>query len=132
MSRKRSPETTAIGKIVQRGLGERLRLARTRSGTKQQTLAADLHITRTSVSNIERGRHRVFLDQVYIAAHSLGVPVEDLLPPLSDVFPGEAVSFASDALVSSNSAKVVSEIVQHLRDQLAEKTSTHATIHRRR
>jgi transcriptional regulator with XRE-family HTH domain len=89
---------------------------------KQQTLAADLHITRTSVSNIERGRHRIFLDQVYIAAHSLGVPLEDLLPLLSDVFPEEKVSFASDVPVSHESAKVMTEIAQGLRLKIQRRT----------
>lgn len=120
MARKRDPRTAAIGQVVQRGFGERLK--RARAGTKQQTLAADLHITRTSVSNIERGRHRIFLDQVYIAAHSLGVPLQDLLPLLSDVFPEEKVSFASDVPVSHESAKVMTEIAQGLRLKIQRRT----------
>jgi transcriptional regulator with XRE-family HTH domain len=132
MSRKRDPHTTAISKVVQRGFGERLRRARDGVSTKQHTLAADLHITRTSVSNIERGRHRVFLDQVYIAAHSLGVSIEELLPPLSDVFPEDTVSFASDSSVSNDSAKLVTEIAQALREHLADKSSSPPKIQRRR
>jgi transcriptional regulator with XRE-family HTH domain len=130
MARRRDPQTAAIGQLVQRGFG--LRLKQARKGTKQQTLAADLHITRTSVSNIERGRHRVFLDQVYIAAHSLGVPIEELLPPISDVFPEETVSFASDAAVSNDSAKTVTEIAQNLREQLREKKSARRSVQRRK
>jgi transcriptional regulator with XRE-family HTH domain len=116
--------------VVQRGFGERLK--RARADTKQQTLAADLHITRTSVSNIERGRHRIFLDQVYVAARSLGVPLADLLPPLLDVFPEETVNFASDATVSEESAKQVTEFAQGLREHLAEKTSARRKPQRRK
>ena len=129
MARRRDPKTAAIGQLVQRGFGRRLKQAR--KDTKQQTLAADLHITRTSVSNIEHGRHRIFLDQVYIAAHSLGVPIEELLPPLSEVFPEEAVFFASDASISRDSAKAVTEFAHGLREQLAEKTSARSKIQRR-
>lgn len=129
MARRRDPRTAAIGQLVQRGFGKRLKQAR--KGMKQQTLAADLHITRTSVSNIEHGRHRIFLDQVYIAAHSLGVPIEALLPPISDVFPQDTVSFASDVPVSHLSAKAVTEVAQGLRDQLAEKVSARQKIQRR-
>lgn len=132
MPRKRDPQTSAIGKLVQRGFGERLQRARNRVSRKQHTLAADLHITRTSVSNIERGRHRVFLDQVYIAAHSLGVSIEELLPPLSDVFSEDTISFASDASVSNDSAKAVTEIAQTLREHLADKSSSAPKIQRRK
>jgi transcriptional regulator with XRE-family HTH domain len=131
MARKKHPDTTAISKVIQRRFGERLKRARDGGNTKQHTLAADLHLTRTSVSNIERGRHRIFLDQVYIAAHSLGVPLEELLPLLSEVFPEDKVSFASDAAVSHDSAKVVTEIAQGLREHLGEKKPARPSTQRR-
>jgi transcriptional regulator with XRE-family HTH domain len=118
MSRKRDPETTAVSTAVQRGFGKRLKQERNRKGTKQHTLAADLRLTRTSVSNIERARHRIFLDQVYIAAHSLGVDIQELLPPLSEVFPEKPVSFVSDDPLSQTSALAASEFAQNLREQL--------------
>ena len=118
MARKRDPETTAVSTGVQRGFGKRLKQERDRKGTKQHTLAADLRLTRTSISNIERGRHRIFLDQVYIAAHSLGVEIQELLPPLSEVFPEKPLSFVSDDPLSQASARVVSELAQNLRENL--------------
>lgn len=132
MARKRDPQTTAIGKLVQRGFGERLRRARNGGSTKQHTLAADLHITRTSVSNIECGRHRVFLDQVYIAAHSLGVDLQDLLPPLSEIFPEKHVSFVSDDPLSQDSARAATELAQGLREQLADLRPSRTQPPRRR
>lgn len=118
MSRKRDPKTTAVALLVQKAFGERLK--RARKGMKQQTLAADLRITRTSVSNIERGRHRIFLDQVYVAAHSLGVSVEALLPSLLEVFPEQDVMFASDVPMSVDSAKLATEIAISVREQLSQ------------
>jgi transcriptional regulator with XRE-family HTH domain len=46
----------------------------------QQSFADALGVSRTTVSNIERGMQRVFLDQVYRAAEILGRPPADLLP----------------------------------------------------
>jgi hypothetical protein len=62
----------------------------------------------------------------------LGVPIEELLPPISDVFPEETVSFASDAAVSNDSAKTVTEIAQNLREQLREKKSARRSVQRRK
>ena len=74
---------------VQAAFGVRLKAARKRNAERrinQDDLASALEVTRTSVSNIERGRHRVFLDQVYVAAKQLGVEVADLLPAMDEVF----------------------------------------------
>lgn len=49
----------------------------------QQSFADALGVSRTTVSNIERGAQRVFLDQVYRVAEILGKPPTDLLPDRS-------------------------------------------------
>ncbi|NOT09559.1 MAG: helix-turn-helix transcriptional regulator [Gemmatimonadales bacterium] len=73
---------------VQHAFGKRLRELRSLAHPKisQDVLAETLQVSRTSISNIENGRHRVFLDQVYAAAARLGVQVHELLPPEEDIF----------------------------------------------
>jgi len=86
MARKRDDGLLATSGRVQAGFGSRLQQIRTQQKLSQADIADALRITRTSVSNIERGRHRIFLDQVYIVARRLGVEVADLLPGLDAVF----------------------------------------------
>ena len=46
----------------------------------QEQLAAKLRLTRTSITNIERGRQHIQLHVLYRLARSLEVEVLDLLP----------------------------------------------------
>lgn len=65
-----------------RALGERIREARERVGVKQDQLAQAVGLSRTSITNIERGRQGV---QVYLLAQIaevLGRPAAELLPRL--------------------------------------------------
>jgi transcriptional regulator with XRE-family HTH domain len=104
MARTRSNEHREVSARIQFAFGTRLQNARrerSSSRTNQAALAKHLGVTRPSISNIERGQHRIFLDQVYLAARALGVPLADLLPNLEDVFEqGQSVS-TSDSLNGS-------------------------------
>ena len=106
MARKRNDDLVAISARVQAGFGSRLQQARNEKNLSQKQLAEALRITRTSVSNIERGRHRVFLDQVYLAARFIGVNVQDLLPPRDEIF----VSPAEPSLAEGVPDSVVEEL----------------------
>lgn len=81
-------------------------------------LAGALGVSRTSISNIERGKHRVFLDQVYQAAHALGVEITALLPSLEQVFPPQAVMTAADDPLAPAATQLVAEVAQNVRDAL--------------
>lgn len=48
---------------------------------KQEDLASAAHLSRASMVNIERGRHRVQIHVLYDIARALGVEPRDLLPP---------------------------------------------------
>jgi transcriptional regulator with XRE-family HTH domain len=61
----------------------------------QEDLGKALDVTRTSVSNIENGRHRVFLDQLYAAARVLRIPASALLPDDQDIARDSSVRFPS-------------------------------------
>ena len=84
MPRARTPDslsrTSAHARQVAKEFGRRLKAMRSeRMG--QEAFADALGVSRTTVSNIERGKQRVFLDQAYRAAEILAVPIGKLLPP---------------------------------------------------
>lgn len=62
--------------------GANLRAARKRAGLTQQELADRINLTRTSVTNIERGSQRIALHQLFDLAAALGNQPVDLLPSL--------------------------------------------------
>jgi transcriptional regulator with XRE-family HTH domain len=68
-------------------LGERiLRLRRMQSPLmSQERLAGILGLTRTSVTNIERGKQKVTLDTIYRLCETFGIQVSDLMPTLADI-----------------------------------------------
>jgi transcriptional regulator with XRE-family HTH domain len=81
----------------------------------QQSFADALGLSRTTVSNIERGTQRVFLDQVYRAAEILGKPPTHLLPerPRSaDVVVRAAVDDPLPAHAERSFEKVVREMTK--------------------
>lgn len=62
-------------------LGEEIRRRREALGMTQSTLATHLGLSRTSVTNIERGRQPVLVHQLYRVAQVLKIKVTDLLLP---------------------------------------------------
>jgi transcriptional regulator with XRE-family HTH domain len=126
MARKRDGSLLATSERVQAGFGSRLQQARIARKLSQSQLADILHITRTSVSNIERGRHRVFLDQAYLAARHLGIRVPDLLPELEDVFVRQDAPHLAGSVPTSVSAEV-SEVAQSVSRGFAASRSERST-----
>jgi len=118
MARLRSPEKQAVSKRVQVAFGKRLQSQR-KGRRNQDQLAEALDLSRTTISNIERGQHRVFLDQAYLAAQALGIPLADLLPTLDQAFPAVAVVYEKRSEVQHASLLRVSEIVTTLQQQAA-------------
>lgn len=60
--------------------GAMLAEARRKGGISQEALAEDLSLSRTSITNIEKGRQPLQLHSLYLIAESLNVGVKDLLP----------------------------------------------------
>ena len=107
-----------MSRRVQRAFGTRLKDARRRKSALQKILAGELGLSRTSISNIERGTHRIFLDQVYAAAKALDVDVVELLPPLSEIYNPTEIHTASDDPLSHVAAARAREVVRTVQEGL--------------
>lgn len=62
-----------------RVIGLRVRSIRTAKGITQEALAKQVKLTRTSLTNIEKGRQKVLLHTAVEIAHALGVGAGELL-----------------------------------------------------
>lgn len=107
-----------MSRRVQRAFGARLQDVRRRKAALQKILAGQLGLSRTSISNIERGTHRIFLDQVYAAAKALDVDVTELLPPLSEIYNPTDIHTASDDPLSHTAAASAREVVRTVQEGL--------------
>lgn len=58
---------------------------RRRQKITQADLAKRVHLTRTSISNIECGRQQVYLHTLYLLSDALGIEAKDLLPNRSSL-----------------------------------------------
>lgn len=65
-------------------LGQRIKRGRQQVPVSQADLASKLGLTRTSIANVEAGRQRPAAHQVAMLAQILEVPIEDLLPTVSN------------------------------------------------
>jgi len=64
-------------------VGRRVREARKAVKLTQEDLAARVNLTRTSVTNIEKGRQKLLLHTLFELAAELKVPVTQLMPDVS-------------------------------------------------
>ena len=65
-------------------VGRLIRSARRTKSITQEELATLVGLSRTSITNIERGRQRLFLDTLYQVADKLGVRPSSLFPASGD------------------------------------------------
>ena len=63
-----------------RALGKRIKEARAQARVTQDQLAAAVRLSRTSITNIERGRQGVQVSMLVSIARTLGKNVVDLIP----------------------------------------------------
>lgn len=62
-------------------VGTRIKNARESAKMTQAQLAAALNLSRTSVTNIEKGRQHLVLHTLYAIANVVGKDLSELLPP---------------------------------------------------
>lgn len=80
-------------------IGSTVKFKRRALGLTQQQLAKQLGISRASLANIETGRQRILVHQLYELATQLNVNVSGLLPKSSEV---DALQTVDDLLFSEN------------------------------
>ena len=121
---KRSPVAVDRRREVLREFGRRLKVTRKLRNEKQQNLADALQLSRTTVSNLERGRQRVFLDQVYECAVILDADLTDLLPSVSEVRSKSPVTTAPDDPLSSAAQDTAVAVIATIRSELSRADTT--------
>lgn len=136
VAQKRNSASYAISQRIQRAFGKQLQEARERKGTLQKVLAAELDLSRTSISNIERGTHRIFLDQVYAAAHALGVEPVALLPSIAEIYDDMPIHTPPDDPLPSAAAAQARDVARTLQmglssEKRVRRPSSASSRHRR-
>lgn len=66
-------------------VGKRIQEIRKGNNVSQQEMAEFLNLSRTSISNIENGRHPIFLHHLYTIAQKFSVPLEKILPSVFEL-----------------------------------------------
>lgn len=79
-----------------KGLGQRLLRHRREAGRTQEQVAKDLGLQRTSITNIEQGRQRILVHQLFLLAAAVGVSPTQLLydhdTPLEELVPAQRLA----------------------------------------
>jgi putative transcriptional regulator len=109
-SRSSSFDPTRVAELV----GRHLQIVRRQRKIKQDVLADALGISRTTASNIERGKQRISIDQLYCAAAVIGVSVADLLPPLEAIQPTKQVFTPTDDPLSASAMDSLLSAIEEL------------------
>ena len=68
-------------------IGERVARERTRKGMSQADLAAQIGVSRASVTQAESGQQKLPLQSLYLIAAVLDVSLADLLPTVDELAP---------------------------------------------
>lgn len=76
-------------------VGNRIKVAREQANLTQSALAETMNLTRTSLVNIEAGKQRIQLHDLYRACIVLGIGLDSLLPGVNS----RALMSQADALV---------------------------------
>lgn len=73
-------ENNGFEKLFYASFGRMLGEARRKRNISQEMLAEELGLTRTSITNIEKGRQPIQLHTLYLIARLFSADVKDLLP----------------------------------------------------
>jgi transcriptional regulator with XRE-family HTH domain len=82
-------------------LGRKIREKRQANGLTQTELADAISISRTSLTNVELGRQRLLIDQLYKMAEALNARPQELLPQPSDLVSASKDRKSDDAIPES-------------------------------
>jgi transcriptional regulator with XRE-family HTH domain len=73
--------------VIYQEIGRLVQASRKRAGLTQDKLSSRVGMTRTSITNIERGRQRLSVDLLYSLAEALSVDPRALLPTAGTKLP---------------------------------------------
>ena len=90
-------------------LGAKIRSRRYELGLTQQELSQLIGLSRTSITNIERGRQRLMADQLLAVANALDTQVENLASPVAQITPGKG-----SARINSSEMPTVARFVNRV------------------
>jgi transcriptional regulator with XRE-family HTH domain len=108
-------------------VGARIARARRATGLSQKKLADAVHVTRTSIVNVEAGRQRAPLHLLWQIAAVLDVEVADLVPTRADLVANSAplqldatvVELIEQAAANDDSTKrLLMEFIQQAKSKL--------------
>lgn len=71
--------------IVYEVMGRRIREARIKNGLTQENLAQRVSLTRTSITNVEKGRQAIQIHVLYNFAAALNLEPKDLIPLMREL-----------------------------------------------
>jgi len=94
--------------------GEELQRHRRSKGISQEVFAERLGVSRTTISNMECGRQRIFLDHVYRAAEILDVAIHDLMPQASKTTVSREINIAQGDSLSMEEEREIQNIMDNL------------------
>jgi transcriptional regulator with XRE-family HTH domain len=66
--------------LIYKEFGRLLKKSRTEANLTQEALAKRVGLSRTSITNIEKGRQHINLHMLYVLSDSIGIRPSDLLP----------------------------------------------------
>lgn len=72
-------------KEIYRLVGMQIRKERNKRRLTQEELGSRIKLTRTSITNIEKGRQKVLLHTLFEISQALNAPLEELLAPLNSL-----------------------------------------------
>ena len=109
--------------LLYRTLGAMIRRRRKTLGLTQAKLAGNLGVSRASVANVETGRQKILVHQLYRYAKALEMSVVDFLPPNDET--QEPTGDLSDLpLPEDLSSEQRAQIARVLRDASSDSTNS--------
>ena len=99
-------------------VGQRIRAAREKRGLSQEKLAERVDLTRTSITNIEKGRQKLLVHTLFLLSDALAVPIIELIQAPERTDPVDAAEKALPANLPQNARDwVLSGLVSVVKGQ---------------
>jgi len=93
-------------------LGINIRDARKAAGLSQGILADMVGVSRTSMVNVEKGKHRLYIHVIILIAEALNKRLDNILPSRTTVKDGDKIVAATLPKIISDKSSVDSETEQ--------------------